>query len=910
MLHAREFISLDGNWLFMPDPADAGERLGWPETAVNDAQTVTVPHIWQCAPDLVDYQGTAWYWRRFEMPELPAGKRLFLCFDAVDYEARVWLNGSEAGWHEGGFMPFSLDITDLASQAGNLLAVQVTDPQDNGEIPIGKQGSWYTRVSGIWQSVRLEVRSALHLVSAMVRPDPTNSRVIVAYELNQEPAGATPGRYILGDHGDSFIEEQRDEFVIAARQGEIEIAMPGARLWSPDNPYLYEMRLEIGDDNYALTFGMRSVGVADGRITLNGEPLYMRGVLDQAFYPDTIYRASSPEFIKDEISKAKTMGFNLLRKHIKPEIPEYLYWADRLGMLIWAEPPNVTKYTDLSTRRFFSDLTEMVVRDFNHPAIIAWSIYNEEWGLEWSLKRDVDKQETLRRLYRELKQLDPTRPVCDNSGWTHVETDINDYHAYFVLPEQLDAWRKYLDHEITENPTGNFVNPADEHNQPRLVSEFSMWSLPEESRIKRYYGDKRPWWYVNRGEAAHQDDFKKPTTAIENVSRFGLDRIFAGFDDIALHTQKRMYRGVKRLISEMRRRPALGGYVITELSDLEWETNGWLDFFREYKHNFEQAAEFNGPLAVIADIDCRNLWCGDTAQVGIYIANDDARNLAGTLHWRVEPDGPSGSVPLGECRDRLLHLSGAFSFTVPETQRAVQAELVITLEGAGIGPQLEYRDEMTFTPRMTAAKGEVAVRDLPMSFVNGLSRMGWTVQTAPGGRPALILCASLSQETLALVRKGGRCIFLAEGGDTVAEKGMFAFRTLPRGESWIRASSFEYVDIERFPDVPLHKETGWETEGLLPDSILPFTPYQLPGGDRGVNFFCNSSLADRGTVIAGHFQGWLGQNGASIFELPVGNGSITVVTWKMLDTYGRHPVATGMVDALLSGAIDASSGLK
>lgn len=901
----RQQWSLAGTWSFATDARDQGETNRWQERGLPEAKDVQVPHIWQRdGGSLVNYHGAAWYSRSFEVGEHAPNKRLFLCFDAVDYEAQVWVNGRYIGGHEGGFTPFSFDITEaLAASGEQTVAVRVYDPADNADIPIGKQGSWYTRVSGIWQDVRLEERAVRYIDRVRIVPDIGTGSIRVEYRL---AGAAAPGgllSYAVRHHLADGAAVASGSVAADGTDGELEIGIPHPILWDSDNPHLYELELILSDGGAALDartdiFGLREVKHADGMILLNGKPLYMRGALDQAFYPDTIYTAPSDEYIQREIELAKQMGFNLLRKHIKIEIPRYLYWADRMGMLIWAEPPNYVKWTETGRRRFRDELLAMVDRDFNRPSIIIWSIYNEEWGLEWDMAGDPEKQRHVAELYDELKAYDPTRLICDNSGWTHVKTDINDHHRYFVCPDQLEAWKRDLDEFVIGDPDANFVGGYRSNGEPIIVSEFGVWGLPSLRRLREHYRDAEPWWFVNQGEETHQDDYKKPVTAEANFAKFGLNRVFASYEELAVATQRRMFRAIKSVIEEMRKRPAVAGYVVTEFTDIEWETNGWVDFLRGPKEGFERLKDFNGTLAVMADGVEHNLWVGQEAAWDVVIANDDGRAFAGIVRWSLDGTALGGEIPVALNGERHVRLDGAIRFAAPDVDRAGFHTLRLELVGGGAA-EAHNEEELTIAPRAAAAgAGDVVAYAMPDDFAAKLREHGFRVGTELAAG-AVVLTETLDARVLEFARQGGRVVFLAERGERLAERGQFTFRHLPEGESWPRASSFNIVDPSWFPEVPLRPEAGWEAEAIVPDYVMPFNDYKIVGGRRAIPLFGNPGLAESSEIGSWYFQGWIGQVAGSILKKPHGQGSILAVTWKLGRHYGAHPIATQLLNALV-----------
>lgn len=906
----REKLVLNGEWSFAVDRKGEGERNAWFNRTLQEPMNVTVPHIWQREAAYVHYCGAAWYEKTFEATNLSGEGRIYLCFGAVDFQARVWLNGRFIGEHEGGFTPFEFDVTQAVNrESENRLTVRVYDPQDNAEIPIGKQGSWYTRISGIWQDVYLESRHACFIQYAHVYPNIDEGIAAVRMQLSQQPDKACVLELTVTDHlqPERMVAQVVVPVTVTTVMHNVEL--PEAVWWTPEQPHLYDLRIRLlkagdGDavDEYETYFGMRSVEFSDGQLYLNHKPLFVRGALDQAYYPDTIYTAPSDEWIQNEIRLAKQMGFNLLRKHIKVEIPRYLYWADRMGMLIWAEPPNVVKWSVQSRRRFYDELLGMIMRDFNRPSILIWSLYNEEWGLEWDLANDTEKQEYVIAMYDAIKVLDPTRLICDNSGWIHVKTDINDYHRYFVVPEQHEEWKSDIEDYMADAPEANYVKGYAPKGEPIIVSEFGVWGLPSVKKLKEFYGGE-PSWFGNVGDDTHREDFKNPLNAEAHFNQYQLDRIFGDMENLSVHSQKRMHRAVKSLIEEMRKHPGINGYVVTEFTDVEWETNGWLDYTRQLKLGMDRAADFNGGLVVMTDGISRNLWSGQRESWDIVISNHDLLPLRGILNWSIDGTDAAGAVRVEEEGDiALIRLKDAISFAAPDVREASFFTLKLSLELEG-GHRAVNEEELTISPIVQKdAQAEVKVCPYLMDedFGGRLAENGMQLTESIDGAQAVITSV-LDGTVMEYYRQGGHVIFLAEEGDRLSHKDQFTFRELVQGESWDRTSSFNFVDPAYFEGVPLRHEMGWEMEGLFPDYVIPFSNYNKLGGTIGrvVYMFGNENITETSEIISGYFQGWLGQAGGSLLVQRSAGGSLTLTTWKLKDTYGKHPIATQIVNTLL-----------
>ena len=497
----REPLSLDGSWQFWPDPTS----ILTPETLREDeAQSIQVPAPWQAhSDDLRDYTGDAWYQRSFDVDGAWLDDRLFLHFGAVDYRAEVWLNGEYVGAHEGGYLPFEWDVTAHATPGPNRLTVRVSDPPDLfAEIPHGKQ-SWYGPLSGIWQSVWLQCRAALHVQHVRVLPQLETGRVSCHVRLSQPgEAGDALVARIVGPDGTKVSSEERG---VGEESGPVELTLQvdSVQAWSPGSPALYQLELAVrrGDeviDTVVESFGFRTIEARNGYLYLNGQMIYLRGALDQDYYPGTISTPPSLEFLEDQVRKAKTLGLNCLRCHIKVPDPRYYEVADRLGMLIWTELPNWHTLTTEASERAWRTMEGIVERDGNHPSIIIWTLVNEDWGTD--LKHDPAHRAWLREAYERLKVLDPTRLVVDNSpceGNFHVVSDIEDYHFYRAIPDHAAEWDLFVNDFAarlapTYSPFGDATRRGDE---PLILSEFGNWGLPDVDQLRDAEG-REPWWFA------------------------------------------------------------------------------------------------------------------------------------------------------------------------------------------------------------------------------------------------------------------------------------------------------------------------------------------------------------------------------------------------------------------------------
>jgi beta-galactosidase/beta-glucuronidase len=436
-----------------------------------------------------------WYRRSFAPPPLDAGKRLLLHFGAVDYCATVWCNDRLAGNHEGGYTPFTIDLTPfLADGVATLVVRADDDPLDLGK-PRGKQdwqlqphSIWYPRTTGIWQTVWTEVVPSTRIDS--IRWTPNLERWEIGLEASV--CGPTSGRLRLHVRlraGDTLIADDTFSVIGGEVHRRIALSDPGIDdyrnelLWSPERPTLITADLELwGDREVCLdTVGsytaLRTVSVQRDRFVLNGRPYYLRLVLDQGYWPDCGLTAPDDDALRRDVELAKAMGFNGVRKHQKLEDPRYLYWADQLGILVWAEMPSAYRFTGASVERVARQWMEAIARDYSHPCVIAWVPFNESWGVP-NLPDNANERHYVQALYHLTKTLDSSRPVIGNDGWESVATDIIGIHDYDSQPDRIA--RRYHANEALpglfrrERPGGRLLvlGDAPPAEQPIVLSEF------------------------------------------------------------------------------------------------------------------------------------------------------------------------------------------------------------------------------------------------------------------------------------------------------------------------------------------------------------------------------------------------------------------------------------------------------
>jgi hypothetical protein len=876
--------SLDGEWSFTTDPHDRGEREAWYERTSGFGRAVDVPRAWQLyGRDLLDYTGAAWYHRELELPAGWAERALRLVFGASDYLTRAWVNGTLVGEHEGGFTPFAFDITGAVRPGRtNHVVVRVYDPRDHGEVPHGLQGSHFTRVSGIWQSVRLEARPAVHLADVLMRAHLNPDRVEVRAMLSA-PADGQVVRAIAYDP--KGREVARAEVADPTLDVMLSLAIPECHRWHPDDPYLYTVQVEVAGatdadrDVETRHVGVREVMAIDGRLFLNGQPLFLRGAVDHGYWPGALYAPPDDDEIQRELRLAKEAGVNVIRKHGKVEDPRWLDWCDRLGMLIWAEIPSCDRWTHQARRRFRNEMLAVVRRDLHRPCVMAWTLYHAGRGLE---DAGEHLQPWLRQLHDDVYTLDPTRPICTNAGGSSMRTDLIDEHHRFVLPEEAKQWAAVM---------GDV--PA--YGAPRLASEFGLWGLPALGADAPDEGalDER-WWIAATGPA-HGDEAKWPRTAEINFERYKLAAVFEDLDNLAKLTQRRLTRGVKGLVEELRRRPAFAGYVGRAFTDTEWEASGWLDYQRRPKLGFEEWASFNGPIAVLADLPRRNFWAGEEVEVAFHVSNHAKNPLPGTLVWGIDGADCDGEIEV-EAPAFATSAAGKVTITMPSFGRSQATRLVVKLVSKGWEVVSNSFEITVSPPEAGRADGRtIAVSQLTDDLQDRLRAQGLTLVDAwePG---MMFLTGSLGPDVQAALERGANVVFLAEHGARTPDTGFLSFRELPHTTSWERSASIHYIQWDLFPNLPLNTIMGWEMEDLYPQHVMPMDSY----GSGMRRFVSNQAEDDPANILAGYFEGWLGAFASSMLLQPLRHGHLITTTLRLGTQYGHHPIATQLLNRLLT----------
>jgi hypothetical protein len=652
-LQGVDWLNLNGPWEFRFDPDRAGHEGAWFEPGEERwPDQIIVPFCWESLAawgeadaagndhyystrvyrnplevTRENYRSAArfevgWYRRRIEIPDAESwvNKRVILTVGAADFFTDAWCNGQHLGRNEGGFTPFEFDITDALRRGDDgllagTLVLRVEDPMQNAEQPVGKQWGWYTSASGIWQTVFIEPRPAQFIERFEVVSDIANSSAHFTVFAN---GGTEVVIDVTSPLGERFSERA------AVRDGaaRISVALGSPLLWDTTNPHVYRVKLTLDGamppDMVLSYFGMRSLAAAavegstgPGTLHLNGEPIYLRGALYQSYFPAGVYTAIDTQTLRDDIAYAKRAGFDLLRVHIKVDDPLLLYYADTMGILLMCDFPNFGEGgdTQLGRERYEETMRGAIERDFNHPSIVAWCLFNETWGFggqaafvklinpshegptfEATDGKKLSNESAyawIQAMWRLAKSLDPTRLVEDMSvvAWDHLqyyghgETDVNSWHFY---TSDYATARKWIGDVVAKTYAGssfNYVPGFTQGRQPLIASEYGGVSALD--------GDIDTSW------------------------------------------------SFKFLTNELRLHGQLSAYIYTELHDVEWERNGFLNYDRTPKDfGYDPTIVNNGDVLPIDAPPIQRCAPGQEVTVEVFSSHfSRVRKRDVTLQW-------------------------------------------------------------------------------------------------------------------------------------------------------------------------------------------------------------------------------------------------------------------------------------
>ncbi|MBZ5513917.1 MAG: hypothetical protein LAN62_03560 [Acidobacteriia bacterium] len=888
---APSTVSLDGDWHFVADPSGT-LRVGDLATVPNVRPT-RVPSSWQSQfADLRDYAGVAWYWRAVSLETIGPDRVALLHFGAVDYRADVYVNGLKAGSHEGGYLPFEFDVTALVRTGDNQIAVRVADPGADpkevegiryAEIPHGKQ-NWYIQTSGLWQDVELQVRPRMYFgpvhitagadgqfkIHAEVRNvtlGPPNAEPLRLQAQISDPAGQVVW------YGAVELQRGQPAYGLSGR-----VANPS--LWDIGRPALYKLHISLpSGDAQESPFGFRTLETRGGKFYLNGRVVYLRGALDQDFYPDTIYTPPSLEYLRNEMEQAKLLGLNMLRCHIKVPDPKYLRAADESGVLVWYEIPNWDKLAEEAKRRAQETLRGMVERDWNHPSIVIVSVINESWGADL---KDAPQRQWLLSAYREARAMVPGWLVVDNSACCenfHMATDIADFHQYDAVPEHASDFDRFLT-DMATRPRwlfSPFNDAAAKGDEPLVLSEFGNWGLP---RLPQ----EKPWWFVR--SYPRNRPITLPEGVEERLASYQLNSLFPDYAALAEATQWSQWRALKYEIDALRSQPELQGYVITEFTDVNWEANGLLDIWRHPKAYAADLRKLQQDDLLVLRMEKRNLMVGERAEADVFFSHYSAQQIPeARLDWEIAGTELKTSRLVPASVPGATTRVGPVVFVAPEVKAPTRMALKARLSTGDKVISETTLDFYCYPPKSPELPPPVSFHDPAgrlRRLVNEMRALNYLAPTGAEAFPVLVTSVFDNDAKQAL-QAGGRVILLPSDKQTLAP----GLDIVPRAHStldgnwissflWIRKDRdpFKLIGFEMFP--------GFEMQAATPATVV-----------QGLK------PEDSSDVLSGIFYGWIHSNVGTLVQARAGKGKLLICTFSLGTTYGTDPYATYLLDALV-----------
>jgi hypothetical protein len=927
---------IDQHWEFSPDPK-----------AQFTALTVDRQAKWRPAKaslswnaqfdDLRDYAGVGWYRVTVALAAPQPSSRELIHFGAVDYFTEVWINGKRLGEHEGGYTPFTFDLTGKVHTGSNEILIKVFDPPmppplavqmppnsapkevlrppavknnaepplekrfDYNEIPHGKQ-NWYVQTSGLWQDVTLETVPLRYI--AWVHVTPHNSGDVTVEAKLEGSAGTTPLQATLFDPYGAPIAQLELAGDGMTAQGKTQV--PNPMLWDGDHPNLYSLQLnnqpKTGPAQQVRTrFGFRELTTSDGRLFLNGKPFYMRAALDQDFYPQGIYTPPSANFIRQEMLTSKALGLNMLRCHIKLPDPRYLDAADETGMLVWYEIPvwnDAHRWTAQAAQRGVDTFRAEVERDWNHPSIVIQSIMNEQWGMD---PEQADQRAWLLNSFRDFKQLTAPlgRLITDNSACCkgfHLQSDFADFHMYYSIPDHAETWAGWVQDYAGRpkwlySPYGDAITTG---HEPLLVSEFGNWGLPQLPPR-----DQLPWWFPRDFEGR---ELTRAAGVFDRLHAYGFDRMYADYDALALATENHEYLALKYEIEQMRQRNSIQGYVVTELTDANWEANGLMTMWRRPKTFAEELGKLQQDDLVMANFATHNFAAGATVEVPLVVSHYSTASLEGaTIAWQTS-DGQSGTMPLGKMPgEGEVATEGTLQFKAASVNAPTPEFLRLQLTSSAGMTLAENRYRYAAYPQLLPPPGvTVAIHD-PMNqlqnlrsalLAKGIAVIDGNADASAG--KAVWLSSVLDDVAKSRLSQGRTVVLLADSRDALPARGTLTI--LPRAGSdltgdwvsnfnWVLSSSPVWKPLSPVIDGFI---LGWEAASVTPDFVI-----------------AGLSAEDSKNVLSGVFYGWLNSTRAYLVEQSDGPGRMFLTTFRF-QGYGQDPFATVLLDQILRTAAAAS----
>ena len=577
----NSWVNLNGEWDFLFDDRKVGEAEKWQKKFPEKPLKIQVPFTYETKMSGIEDTAAhehVWYHKELEVTaEEMEKRRVLLHFEGCDFATKLWVNGEYVGSHKGGYARFSFDITGHLQAGKNQVTVYVEDTMSI-EQPRGKQrwlkesfGCWYVQTTGIWKTVWMEFVPETYLVRMKMTPNMEEYSVYMEYEVNDHAADGTLEAVTEVWFEDTLINRSskpvlRNKVFDVISLYRPDVTQWGVWKWTIINPFLYDVKVSLvknGEviDEIGSYFGLRDIQIEKGSILLNGNQLYQRLILDQGYWEDSHLTAPSEEALIEDIDKIVAMGYNGVRKHMKIEDERFLYWCDKKGVLVWSEMAAAFEFGDNTVEEFTKEWMEIVRQNYNHPSIVAWTPFNESWGV-FDVKTNGMQQKFTEAIYNLTKSMDPMRPVVVNDGGDQTVSDIITMHDY----EQ----------------DGDLFFERFNGNPDEMIDSKYNYSRLKSAMVEGYAYKGQPIMFTEFGGIAMADEEK-------DDKRYGYGE--------AAGDKAEFIKRFDKLTTAVKKLPYVVGYCYTQVSDVQQENNGLLN----KKHEFKVAPE------VVKEINCREV---------------------------------------------------------------------------------------------------------------------------------------------------------------------------------------------------------------------------------------------------------------------------------------------------------------
>lgn len=923
-------VLLDGQWSIVLDPDNEGRRAEWyaapgpPEGAL----PIVVPSCWETVRP--GYDGVAWYWHRLKAPAPPPNGTTLLRFDAVNYLSEVWIDGAHVGSHEGGYTPFSLDVTDFVQGEGeHVLVVRVLAPPRDGvgmdgivlkETPCWRQSESYN-FGGIWQSVRLLTLPAVHIADVFIQPKQSLDGVLVALDLKSRigPSDAEVHfELACWSQPDQRLYEHTHRVEVGDGQSRLSFDLPisDPRPWSPEDPHLYVLMVRVTAmtkngairDEVGVRFGLRWFTCQRGQFHLNGEPVFVKGGFHEGLYPMGLVVPPSREFVVSELQKAKGAGFNLLRYWQIPIHPRILDVADEVGVMLCDEPPiEWMIQTDRTVRLCEEEVKGLVLRDRNHPSVVMWCILNEG-GVWWYERGPVEEEiaeapipKARDGLCRLARQLDPTRLIIDESGgWIAGATmylpdltdgrPISDIHRYERAPTSEEVLHRFRSLGESTVRLGMCHISA---GAPLFITEFGYGSVPDLVKVVEQY---------QKMAAEGLEDYEHHRELLKSLQegfrKYRMERFFSSVGELCAATQEIHAEGNYLQAMAIRANPLAAGYVMHAFS-----AGGCIigaeafDMWRNEKAVARTIAEANRPCLLSVFLSRCSVETDQTTQAEVVLVNEGNARVSQTLRLIVNgPDGAESEVTLGDM-DAPQGVAKLWSGDVPLGETPGQYNLEFILGRPDKPLAKGRRTVWALPPLRKGPAGSIAVvgGEGQEGVMEGLARAGVQCTNDPDGASQVVaVIEGMSDEALSGLRKlaagAKRLLVLASTPPGRIRRLLNLFglsgEVRPAIGNWSPVSHFAN-QTALLDGLPQDRLLGQAYADVMPQyCVLPFQADTLAG--------CFSY--QRRIFLGNQTEFWWG---STISEHPVGRGSLVLCTFRLADKLAADPVAKRLLINML-----------